>query len=384
MVQLDRKLNPDVLAWAIAESGYTHSEIAKHLKIEDSVVGRWMRGEAQPSQGQFTNLAKTIKRPKFVFFLDEVPEELSLSGYHRMSGPSGESVPLNPQERLVVRHAHYMQVFLSELVSTSERPRIEFPDLSGESSVSAGIELRNWVDTFGNGAKTRSPSLNKDFRTWRKTIHLAGIFVMLFRVPEHAGSPSKLRGFSIPDDFAPVICVVSKDIAPARSFTLFHELAHLTRRFNVACHVPTPNTTSVERWCDRVANRALIDRERLTALVGEGIADFETVQRVAGQFKVSMRAAALAIQDSSPRNDGLYARIHAALPWRDIPEKSKPGGGQPRHKLRVSQFGELAVSTVLGALADRRIGEAQIRRFLKIDGPDIEAAAADVGIKLPW
>ncbi len=384
MVQLDRKLNPRVLAWAIDESGFTRSEIAGHLDVDETLISRWLQGNEQPSRGQFTKLAQKIKRPMFVFFLDEVPDDLSLSAYHRMSGPSGASVSLNPYERLVVRRARYLQVLLSDLVATAENPAVQIPDLSNMDVAEAGGELRDWLNNSRRDADTVSPGRGTEFAGWRSTVQRAGIFVMLLRVHEPEGFQTNLRGFALQDQFAPVIAIISKDGPTARTFTLFHEIAHLGRKSTVSCHVPSPDNANLGEWCDRAANRALIDRTELAEAIGDTIAEFEVVRRVSSRFKVSMRAVALAIQDYSATNAGLYRRIDSALPWRDIPRKSGGRSGIPRHIYRINELGELAVSTVIGALNQRRIGEAQARRLLRLDGPDIEAAASHVNTELSW
>ena len=384
MVQLDRKLNPGVLAWAIEESGFTRSEIADHLDVDETLVSRWLQGNEQPSRGQFTKLAEKIKRPKFVFFLDEIPDELSLSTYHRMSGPNGTLEPLNPYERFAVRRAQFLQVFLSDLVATSENPAVQLPDLTNTTIAGASTELREWFNRFHDVDGTGPIGQGMEFAGWRSTVQRAGIFVFVLRVREPEGYRTNLRGFALADQFAPVICLISKDVPRARTFTLFHEVAHLCRKSTASCHVPSPGTQGLERWCDRVASRALIDRTVLAATIGQSEADFDAVEHVSIKFKVSMRAAALAIQDSSTTNAGLYRKIDTALQWRDIPEKQVRGGGLPRHELRINEIGKLAVSTVIGALDQRRIGEAQARRLLRLDGPDIEAAAAHVGVNLTW
>ena len=383
MVQLDRKLNPRVLAWAIDESGFTRSEIAGHLDVDETLVSRWLQGNEQPSRGQFTKLAQKIKRPKFVFFLDEVPEDLSLSAYHRMPGPSGASVSLNPYERLVVRRARYLQVLLSDLVATSENPAVQFPDLTNTTIVGAGTELREWLNRFRDVDGTSSIGRGMEFAGWRSTVQRAGIFVFALRVREPEGYRTNLRGFALEDQFAPVICVISKDVPRARTFTLFHEIAHLGRRSTSSCHVPSPDNENIEQWCDRVANHALIDRTVLEETIGQGEVNIETVKRVSSRFKVSLRAAALAIQDATSTNGGLYRRVDTTLPWRDIPATSG-GGGIPRPEFRINELGSLAVSTVIHAFNQRRIGEAQVRRLLRLDGPDLEAAATDVGVSLAW
>jgi hypothetical protein len=64
-------ITPSVLAWAIAEDGRPPVEIAEALKIDDAVLDEWAEGESQPAVAQVTDLGKTLKRPRAMFFMPQ-------------------------------------------------------------------------------------------------------------------------------------------------------------------------------------------------------------------------------------------------------------------------------------------------------------------------
>ncbi len=247
--------------------------------------------------------------------------------------------------------------------------------------MTVGASIREWVES-----DEVSVPIGREFKEWHRLVESRGVFVMslqLTRQPDQ--EPLNLRGFSLANDYAPVVAVISADHQPARSFTLFHELAHLSTDNDVPCHVPMPSTRGVERWCDRVASAASIPRQDLSSFVsdeGFSMIDEAVVNRVASRYRTSKRAAAVALEDLFDHARGIYTQVDAAAPWRDHPSRSEGGGGATRPQIRVRQLGHRAVATFLQAFADRRISEIEIRRKLGIEGPEIDAAAilVDVGL----
>ena len=73
-------VTPDVLKWAIDESGLSLHELAERLKIESAHITAWMAGTDKPTRGQLTRLAEKLKRPRAMFFLPDAPVANSLPG----------------------------------------------------------------------------------------------------------------------------------------------------------------------------------------------------------------------------------------------------------------------------------------------------------------
>ena len=107
-------INPEVLKWAIDESGYSREDLAGSLKVPRGTVDSWARGQDRPTQGQFTELARRLRRPKSIFFLSAVPEASALpSALRRAVGRTQRELGAN--ELFRVRRARRLQRFLSLL-----------------------------------------------------------------------------------------------------------------------------------------------------------------------------------------------------------------------------------------------------------------------------
>ncbi len=381
MANLEIPVNPAVVKWAIDESGYSTAEIAKTLRVDASKVHAWRVGDGQPTKGQLNGLARKLRRSPLVFLLQRVPLDSSLGPEFRsVLRPDGTSLELSPPERLAIRRARYLQQKLSELVFQDERPKVEIPrhELTDEPEA-VGKSIRSWVA----GDCASEESIGREFAEWRQMAEAKRIFVMLPQLSRPRGSDKsqelfKLRGFSLPDDYAPVVAVISADYPPARSFTLFHELAHLTIREYNSCHVPSFRSKGVEQWCDRVAGSALIPRDDLKDFIDRRREsdEQERVKRVASHYKTSLRAAAVAIENAFPSARGIYLRTDKRLPLRDRPKDGGGNADNSRPAKRVREYGALAVRTFLQAFADRRIDELDSREYLRLFGPETDRAAA--------
>ncbi len=388
MAKLEIPVNPDIVKWAIDESGYQPAEIAKTLDVDASKIEAWCTGDEEPSRGQLNSLAKKLKRPRLLFFYENVPEDAALpENLRTMQRPDETPLDLLPEERLAIRRARYLQRSLSELLFQDERAKVDIPRYPSDSDHDVvGKSIRCWIE----GESADNEPVGREFTEWRDMVEDKGIFVMSLplRKPRdsHPGEVRfKLRGFSLPDEYAPVIATISVDYPPARSFTIFHELAHLVTGSLNSCHVPSYRSQGIERWCDQVASSALIPREDLELLFNQKdrvTGDENDVRDVASRYKTSQRAAAVAIESTFPQAAGAYRRTNERLQQRDRPQRSGGGGGATRPQIRVREYGKRAVRTFLQAFSEGRIGELEIRRKLNLDGPDIDAAAVRVGVAL--
>lgn len=355
-------VTPEVVAWAIDESGLSVEEIAgklDKLKVVPADVSAWATGAEQPTKGQLTKLAETLRRPRAMFFLPEAPEADSLPDGLRK--PAGERATdqreLTFDERIQVRRARYLQEFVATLVEDAPAlPAADSRDDAGE----VAVRLRRWTGvsieqrrSWGDAARA--------FRGWREAIEARGVTVLALPLGKEG-----IRGFALPDERAPVIAVNTADIVEARGFTLFHELAHLVLGTDSACS--DRNDGGTERWCDRVASHVLIPRSELRTLVaGTALDSLDLVKHAANRFGISRRAAAIALEDIGAVENA-YALVEAEWPWVDREKKGGGGGtGRPSPRKRIDEYGEYAVGTVLRALDAGRINEIDAARRLRLD-----------------
>ena len=385
-------IRPSVLSWVIEESGYDMAELAATVGISASDLAAWADGVEVAPRGAVSEILRKLHRSPDIVYLDEVPEDARLKAHFRTMKVAGGSVPLSPEEIRVIREAHYVQYMMSDIIRRSEErvPGVGHrPELGADSSYqSRGRSLRRWVE---NGNRSDS---GRTFTQWRELVEARSIFVMAVNIPRTKGwvdrdddDPSKLRGFSLPGDWAPLI-VVCTDSQHAKSFTLFHELAHLglSRGPSGSCHVPISSVDPVEHLCDEIAGAALVPLDALRAFVKSRAEDDvdRTVRAVSNRFKVSMRAAAVAMENGLGYQ-GLYRRVDAYCGYRDRVPRSGSGGGPgfSRVDLRLQKYGRGLVRRLLGHYVSGSASDRQVCRTLKIKRDEIFEVAHRVGVDIP-
>ncbi len=361
-------VTPEVLKWAIGESGLSPHELADRLGVKPTDIADWMKGASRPSKGQLTQLATNLRRPRAMFFLPKAPTELTLpAGLRSAAGRrAADKQALSFDERLYVRRARRLQALLVRLLE--DKVVLPHADPS-ESPVDVGQRLRAWIGiTTETTAEWTSPS--RALRGWREAVESKGVSVLALPL-----GTDGLRGFALESVQAPMIAVNTADIPEARCFTIFHELAHLMLTENRTC--AADHSPGVEQWCDRVASNALILRGELEELAmkelpgsgnGSQVDHLDLVKRAADRFKVSRRAAAIALEDIGVAK-GAYSLVEAT--WPNVDRTKRRGGRStaPRTapKIRLDEYGRLAVGNVLGALDRGAVGESVASEHLRLD-----------------
>jgi transcriptional regulator with XRE-family HTH domain len=67
-------ITPEVLAWAVRESGFTLAEVADQVGVDASVLGAWLSGKGRPGITQFRKIAQVLRRPTATFLLPAAPK----------------------------------------------------------------------------------------------------------------------------------------------------------------------------------------------------------------------------------------------------------------------------------------------------------------------
>ena len=358
-------VTPEVVEWAIDESGLSEKELALRLKVEENEIAAWTCGRSRPSSTDLTSLSRVLKRPRAMFFLPEPPTMDSLPP--KLRTPAGVRVlgakGLAFDERLQIRRARRIQSLLTRLAPSSANiPRAD----PGDSPAKVAGRLTAWTGVTPE-ARMAWESATGAFCWWRSAIESHGVAVLA--LPMGLGG---IRGFALKHETAPLVAVNTADIPEARCFTMFHELAHLALAEDSSCTASSRD--GVERWCDRVAGEILIPRTELRVLVGKlNVDGLDLVKAVATRFKSSRRAAAIALEDSNLVEDA-YIKVEKTWPAVDRTRKGGGGGGRQSPRICVDRYGAHTVRSFLGALDRGAMGELEVSDYLNLDRSQLRDA----------
>jgi Zn-dependent peptidase ImmA (M78 family)/DNA-binding XRE family transcriptional regulator len=374
-------VTPSVIRWAIDESGYSVDDIALGLGVNSATLNDWADGVSKPTLTHARKLAAKLHRPFASLLLPAAPEKRPLPVKFRHSAAQRRT--LNPSERRYLRRAARFQEVLGWLARELEieMPRTPLASLN-DDPVSVAAQVRRVLAiTTASQKDWSTPSVA--FDRWRARLEASGHLVFLFSL----GSDSS-QGFSLWNDFAPVVAVNSAWNEAARIFTLLHEVGHLVTRTSSACLEPrrtSSRTDPVERWCERFAAAVLMPASDVEETLrkkgwraGTTITNLSIAKSVASLYKVSLRAAVIRIIEVGAAGWALYDQIP---PVSDSKPAGGGGTGRSRTEIREDQLGS-RVSSLLVAAVERDL----LSRSQAVDFLDIPEAAfdtiADVGSSL--
>ncbi|MBI4264882.1 MAG: ImmA/IrrE family metallo-endopeptidase [Acidobacteria bacterium] len=365
-------VTPEVLDWAIGESGYSLPELADAAGVELQDLNAWLKGEARPGVTAVRSLAQTLRRPVAAFLLPHPPAGESPDVRFRHM-PGAHSRPLTPSERRYLRKASRLQRMIAWLATEMREltPTVPHASLNDDPTTVANV-VRDRL-AISVTAQFQWMSASAAFDGWREAVEDVGVAVFLFQI----GSAS-CRGFSLWHDRAPVIAVNTAWNDEARIFTLFHELGHLITRTNSACVAAPPAAVSgawdpAERWCEHFAAAVLVPEaalhELLAARLGaraRKVTDVTTVRWIATRFRASLRAVTLRLIELRLANWDLYRELP---PSGDARRGGGGGKGRDRQEIQEDQLGGRALELFRRAVDSDVVSRSQALTYL--DVPDL-------------
>ena len=372
-------VTPSVLRWAIDQSGYSRNDVSARLGVSAAELRAWEKGDSRPTLTEFRRLADLLHRQTAVFFLPSPPEQASNRASLR-SAPGEARTSLNVVERLYLREASRIQRALAWAIKEMGSPKIQIgSETTSTKPAQAASKFRQRIGvTIAQQTSWKDDS--EAFRSWRTALEEIGIYVFVFPMKRES-----VRGFSIWNDYAPIIAVNSAWNIAARIFTLFHEVGHLLTRTDSAClgyvnSVSTSRNFSLERWCERFAASFLLPRDEVRSFLETklrwrkgSVCDLEHAGKLAKHFKVSLRASVVTLVELGVTDENLYAAVSATTD-----KKSAGGGGRPRTRdeIRGAQLGSRAHSTLIRAMREDLMTRADVLSYLDLRYDDIAVGEA--------
>lgn len=290
-------VRPQMLVWARERSllapDYLHGRF-KHLAA-------WEEGTRQPTFKQLEEFALATHTPIGYLFLPEPPDEpLPLPDF-RTIGDVAIGRP-SPDLLDTIYQCEQRQDWYRDYARLNQEEPLSFVGslAAGTDVVTAAGAIRNELRF---GPDERGASWADAFRLLRDAADVAGVLVMVNGVvgnnTHRRLDPKEFRGFTLVDDYAPVVFVNGTDTKAAQIFTLAHELVHVWIGESALSDADMLriSTNDVERWCNQVAAEFLVPAAALQGYA-PGLDDVPaTLRQLASRFKVSGLVALRRIYD---------------------------------------------------------------------------------------
>jgi Zn-dependent peptidase ImmA (M78 family) len=280
-------INPKILQWAREECGYSKPEIAVRVRVPLEQYSIWEDTGEDIGLDHLVALSKICKRQIAFFFLPSVPSRTRKPTDFRNLEP--QKAKLTDKTLLAFRRAVRYQDFLLQLHG-QEYYRDMYSWVSHyhkvfKDSGNALDERSSWIRELLRYPlhEQLSDKIRPEgsYNRWRDSFEkYLGIHVFQFSMPTN-----EVQGFSYADSLPYCIAINNAYSVTSRTFTLFHELAHILNNQSGLCKpddIVSRQTNTLEYDCNSFAGSALVPSSEVTPAQ-----DKDSIYELATKFKIS-------------------------------------------------------------------------------------------------
>ena len=277
------QVKPEVIKWAIRNSGWEESELILKLKISESTYQNWLKGNITIKQ--LENLANKLKRPLAIFFLPEAPKDKPKPKDYRMLPDKKDK--FDKKTILAIRKARYLQGIIQELSINIEddlKPKITKYKLTDDAQKIAS----KYREILNFSEQKQIKELKDSYKVYN---YLRGVLedknVYSFQISMKI---EDARGFTLSDKDPKIIVVNSRDEIEARIFSLMHELGHILLGETAISLSELENQDKIEKWCNQFASNFLLPTRVAITIFSEkkeSLIETKTLNLLKRKYKVS-------------------------------------------------------------------------------------------------
>ena len=369
-------INKDMLIWARGTTPFSSPEDveSRFNNISAEKLRKWENGEELPSITEAKELASKYKLPFACFYLSSYPEKSPKSYIDRRPfwDATGmvESYELWSEKKRICEDRETILSFLDD----EEKIEIKFPTFSTDMS---NKEIANQVrEILGVNLPFLSKKEygSKSYKFYRDLLENNGIIVEQILDVDLR----EMRGLSIYMENLPIIAINSKDFDKAKTFSLFHELAHIIRRSSSLCLIEEETSNDEEIECDKLAAEILMpfDLFRFEAVkIIESYREWNknTLTKLADKFGVSIIATFRRLKDVGLISEETYYSKIKELKreFEEIEDllkskKEKEDFKIPYHVRFVNKHGILVPKTIIKAYGKGKIAYSEIGKIFNV------------------
>lgn len=262
-------INKDMLVWARKTTPFdTPKDVESRFPtlLADDII-KWESGEELPSITEAKELAKRYKLPFACFYLPECPEKPPKKLYTDRRTFLGSSYGATSYELWdeIERIKSDRQTLL-EYYKEEEYVFDELPKLPSDASIESIVDSIRKFFELPLSFKNKTAYKGNSFNYYRLKIENKGVIVAQITGVELY----EMKGLSIYEDDFPIVAVNNKDYERAKTFSLFHEVAHLIRRSSSLCLInDDERNDEEEKICDRIAAEVLMEENEFRRIADE-------------------------------------------------------------------------------------------------------------------
>jgi Zn-dependent peptidase ImmA (M78 family)/DNA-binding XRE family transcriptional regulator len=368
------RVKKELLTWGRQMSGMPATIAAKKIGVSEDRLKEWEEGKSAPTIRQLRDIANTYKQSFAAFFLEEPPlvPKLPLKDYRRLPGSTTHAI--SHEIVMDVRTAQDRRTITLELMALNdvEPRRFDYTANTKENAEALARRIRSDLGvTLEQQKKLRDP--RKGFNFWRETLEQHNILVF----QSSTIGTAEMRGYSIFEEFLPIIVVNRKDAEAARIFTMLHELVHLYLRASGLCDLEPrtdipPEEQRLEQYCNEVAAGILVPKEHFLKhkiLVNNADGEWtdDEIAALARDFCVSREMIARRLVETNRATKVFYRdkRDQYLAEW-EAKKSTKGSGFVPPATDVISKGGHVLPELVIRSLKSRKIDSTSASELLGV------------------
>lgn len=385
-------VTPGVLIWARNSISLDEAAASKRLGISEATLRKWEAGELNPTITQLRSMADRYKRPLGVLLLSEPPTSFDAMRDFRRQGLY--NAPWSPDLHGEFRRALDQREVFLELaeISPESVPSVEEPPRIAQTQdgEAASRVLRSYLG-ISIQQQVRWSDPYEALNAWTDAIEAKGIIV----IHTKGVSVDEMRGFSVSEWPFPVIALNGADFPRGRTFSLLHELVHISINLGGLCDLHENRGRSegdeLEHQCNQVAAATLMPADVLLDLppVSNATSHYswtlDELSVISKRFQVSSEALLLRLisigkaswSTYNSRRDEFRREYDSAIEHRRL-QRLEGRGGANYYRTKARDLGHSYANTVVDAFSSRAISARDAADFLGIKYSQLGSLQAEL------
>ena len=377
-------VRPEMLRWARERAGRSVEEFSARFRKLDE----WERGEAQPTFKQLEDFAKATHVPFGYLFLPEPPEEhIPIPDLRTIRN---QEIRRPSPDLLDTIHAmQRRQAWLREELIDCEAEPLDFVGSARTADDPQGVgrEMRRMIgldDGWAAAVRTWHEAVGELRRAIEKFGVMAVVNGVVGNNTHRKLDVEEFRGFTLSDEYAPLIFINGADAKSAQMFTLVHELAHVWLGESALTDTGLTSRPSqqIESWCDRAAAEFLVPAQELKASWHDVRHEESPFEILARRFKVSPIVVGRRAMDLRLVDREVFFAFYEEYIAREQEQRTVSGGGDFYNNQNTRVGERFAVQVILAAKSGR-VSFKEAYDLTGLGGGAFQEYANRLGVNLP-